>query len=492
MGLMVQRSVGISITGEHASFVELAKVGGRVRLRGTGTIRLPLGGPPPFAGPPPGTGDSRPDRDDALGTLPERLRKRRPDAVIIGLPRRAIVLRSLDLPSLDDKDLAGLLAFEVERHLPFPPEEACYQFQRQKRNGGKVTVMLAATRRGEGERHLQMVQALGLEPTGVDVSAFAAANALVYHRRPRRGEIVCLIALAAGEVEVSVVRDGVLLSSRVLPLAEDPVEPLLQELRRAQEDGVARPTRVFVEAGTDMLCGRLAEALGVPVEAWSPATPPVDASAYGLALKGLMKLPIQIDLLPPERRPKRRERAVAVMFVLLALLGALAAAFGVGSVYRDRTTLRQLTLRVAEAKAHAAEVDALKAEFLKLRKQQQILDELVQARGRGLGGLRELVSLLPGNVALSEFSLEGTKLQIRGTTGGSASELIAAFERSSYFENAAFTSPISAQGADRQVFQLQAFVKSGERQAAGNEERPAGGRQRAAGSGRSSPARTQP
>jgi hypothetical protein len=81
--------------------------------------------------------------------------------------------------------------------------------------------------------------------------------------------------------------------------------------------------------------------------------------------------------------------------------------------------------------------------------------------------------ILPRDVALTEFVLDGNKLVIRGTTSGSPAEMIAAFEKSSVFENAAFTSPIAAQGRDRQGFQLQAFVRETARAASPESRTPA-------------------
>lgn len=231
--------------------------------------------------------------------------------------------------------------------------------------------------------------------------------------------------------------------------------------------------RIRICGGSPELRARLQTELGLAAEGWSPAARPVDASAFGLALKGLVKLPIHIDLLSPERTTQARERAVAVMFALLGLVTILGGALGLHAAYRERTTLSRLDQRVAEAKAKAAEVEALKAEFAKLRNQLQVLDGIAQERGRVLPVLKELVSLLPAEVALTEVALEGSKLQIRGSTGASASDLISAFGRSSLFENAAFTSPISVQGKDRQGFQLQVFVKGSGQQAAGSEREDA-------------------
>jgi len=148
------------------------------------------------------------------------------------------------------------------------------------------------------------------------------------------------------------------------------------------------------------------------------------------------------------------------MFALLGVLAVLGAALGISSAYRERRTLSLLNQRTTAAKAQADEVEALKTELTTLQNQLQVFKGIAEERGRAVLVLREVVRLLPADVYLTELTLDGNRLQIRGSTATSASELIAAFERSSLFENAAFTSPISAQGKDRQGFHLQTFVRT--------------------------------
>jgi Tfp pilus assembly protein PilN len=480
MRLGIQRSLGIRITSGRAVFVELEKTLGRVRMRRAGVVPLRPGGTPSELLRP---GDKMFDLDHcpATGSPSGDLGPNgKRDAVVLGLSRRSIVLRALEFPALDQADLTGLLGYEIERHLPFPVDEAWYSFQPLTQEGGKVKVLLAAVRRTDVERDLERLEELGLRATAVDVSACAAVNALLYRERATRGEVVVLIELDEGQAEVSLAREGTLVSARAVAIGDDAVEPLRLEVKRVLEDGPAGPARVALTGGNEELRLRLSEALGLPVEWWSADAAPVDAAAYGLALKGLVNLPLRIDLLPRDRKPQRREPAVLVMFALLVLIGVLGAALAAGAAYRERRTLSGLTQRIAEVKSRAAEVETLKADFARLRQQVQVLDGIAQERGRGLLALRELAGLLPADVVLTEFVLEGGKLQIRGSTAASPSELIAAFERSAFFENAAFTSPIAAQGADRQGFQLQAFVKG------------TGSTQQAAGSGQPSGTRRQP
>lgn len=477
----MKRSLGVRIDGDRLHFVELEKIVGRVRLRRAGTRPIPPSGAPTLPGQP---GDDvleprqRPPTGNVAGGFPAN---GTPDAVVLGLPRRSVVLRTLELPALDQKDLTGLLTYEIERHLPFPVEEAWYSFQPLTQEGAKVKILLAAARRTDVERDVERLARLGLRPSAVDVSACAAVNALLYRERPKRGGVVILIEPGEGQAEVSVVREGTPASARAVTFDAVAVEPLRREVARVVEDGGVAPARIVLTAGDEALRIRLSEALALPVEWWNADAPSLDAAAYGLALKGLVHLPIRMDLLPQEGKPKRREPAVVVMFALLALIGVLGAALAAGAAYRERKTLHGLAQRVTDVKSRAVEVEALKREFTRLRSQVQMLEGIAQERGRGLLVLREVAELLPADVALTEFALEGNKLQIRGSTVAPPSELIAAFERSAVFENAAFTSPIAAQGRDRQGFQLQVFVKNGDQRSANSDQRSAIGQPSAKG-----------
>ena len=108
------RSIGIHLTDQGASFVELESLLGRVRVLDAGLLALDAmdtsGGRATVASGEPVSGG-------------RRSRFAKVDDVILGLPRRAVICRFIDVPNVEDEQLAGLIAFEIERHLPFPLEE---------------------------------------------------------------------------------------------------------------------------------------------------------------------------------------------------------------------------------------------------------------------------------------------------------------------------------------------------------------------------------
>lgn len=434
MGRVRRIALGISLRGPRVSWAELTTRLGWVRVLRSGTL----------------------DGE----TVPERPPWRRPDRVVVGLPRRSVVFRWLERPDVDNGHLAGLLAYEVEEHVPFPADEVAYDFQKMRRRGSRAEVLLVGTRKDDVTRALEQVARLGIDaPTAVDVTSLAAVNGLLFRKRTRPGEITCFVEIDGGEAEVSAVRDGTLVSSRALALEDDATPVLVDELRRVLATSPPHSARVFTSGAGDELCARIGAALGVATEAWSPGPSGVDPAAFGLALRGLRKVPLHIDLLPAERRKTTRERALTLTVALMALVGLLAAAVGLGAAHREWRALSDVTGRLTEAKARVAEIERLKAEVQRLTSRVQFLDQARRERELPLRALRELARVLPDDAALSELVSDWPRVQIRGSTASSPSGLISAFEQSTAFENAAFTSPIAAQG-DRQGFQIRVSLKA--------------------------------
>jgi Tfp pilus assembly PilM family ATPase len=104
------------------------------------------------------TAFSVPADEDAAGSIRRQLleagvRARRAQ---VGLPRRAVVAKAVELPAVPGADLRRMVGFELERHLPFPPAEALFDFEVLAREAGRpLRVLLVAV-----ERRSQAVRVL--------------------------------------------------------------------------------------------------------------------------------------------------------------------------------------------------------------------------------------------------------------------------------------------------------------------------------------------
>src|SRR5574337_320819 len=142
-------------------------------------------------------------------------------------------------------------------------------------------------------------------------------------------------------------RKSILRSARYVTLGPSaPLDVLVPEISallvQLEVNGGQAAGRISISgtgAGRGDLLHHLAERTGLAAEFLQPfrriKTQGVDpqvahslGAAVGLALNGLVKLPLAIDLLPKELAPPRRDPNLAMTFRLLALIVLLGLPYG--------------------------------------------------------------------------------------------------------------------------------------------------------------------
>jgi type IV pilus assembly protein PilM len=128
-----------------------------------------------------------------------------PRRVRLGVANQRIVVRTLDLPPIDDpKALAAAVKQEAPDHIPMPMEEAVVDFQSLglvgTATGPRTRVVVAAARRETIDRLVDAAHHAGLELAGIDLSAFAMIRAL----RPAESEGAVLYVNASGLTNIAV------------------------------------------------------------------------------------------------------------------------------------------------------------------------------------------------------------------------------------------------------------------------------------------------
>lgn len=460
-------SLGIDLRGGQVCHALLSKLLGRIQLLDWGIEEL-----------------SAEEKDkpevltEKLAQLVTRLPKR-PMFVTVGLPRRLVTMRTVSMPAVGEKELKGILEYEVERYIPFPPEAAQYDFQVLERDAEKVTVLLAAARKEEIGRYLAFLEEAGIKPTALGVSTFASLNALLYNGNRGGETLTALVDLRNGEAELGVAKAGVFRYARYIPIGQvAPLDALLPDLTgllaHLEANGGAQAGRITLSgsgAGRGDLLHHMAERTGLSVEFFQPfqrikatgVDPQVALSlgaAVGLALNELTPLPLDIDLLPEAVAPPRRDPILGTTVRLVVLILALGLAYIVGEAIGERRALAELTARLAKVQAEAAKVDQLKGEVASLSSKIAALDKIDREEVRKLDVLKELVQVLPKGVTLTLFSVEEREVRIGGSITGSASDLISILEQSPIFENVGFTSPVASRGTESQDFQIKALLET--------------------------------
>ena len=103
--------------------------------------------------------------------------------VRLGVANQRIVMRTLDLPPLnDDKEIESAVRFQAQDHIPMPLDQAVLEHHAvgtvDTPEGSKTRVIVVAARRDMIQQLLHATRKAGLRPHGIDLSAFAMIRAL--------------------------------------------------------------------------------------------------------------------------------------------------------------------------------------------------------------------------------------------------------------------------------------------------------------------------
>lgn len=386
-----------------------------------------------------------------------------PWTVAIGLPRSAATVKPIELPSVNG-ETRDMVRFELERHLPFPAEDAPFDYVPLPSEGNGTTaagdgarrVLIVAADRRVVEGALRIAEEAGLRPASVTV---AVHNLLALVPRLHSGRIVWLHR--AGErTEALLLSGATLVLSRSLPGAEGAIA---DEVRRSL-DAVHWKGCDQIWISGDALSSDAQAAFGAPL-----TEPPYTARArqclaavtegprgevelaLAVALAGRTR---PLELLPEPLRPRRFTQAqlitggMAALTVLLGLVALLAPG------YRESRRLSALNAQVARLDPEVRAVDKVVQELERKRKLLDTVQSIESGNIRPLPVLRELTELLPADAWLTTLSFDSKGVELTGQAAAAAA-LIPILENSPRLERVEFSSPVTT-GRDRQQFRIRA------------------------------------
>ena len=196
----------------------------------------------------------------------------------------------------------------------------------------------------------------------------------------------------------------------------------------------------------------------------TPALVPLLSVPVGLALKGIRSTPVDINLIPPELRLKKKRSMRKVTAAGCAVLGVLGiVGLGLKTAADLRSELSVVTQEVSELKKQVRSIEALQEEA---RKAEQVAAAITGIRAGDISKLKlleELTRIIPEDSFLTEFYYKAGEKKISLTGfAASASKLVPLLEESPLFESVKFTSPITSdKRTGKERFRLEMNISSG-------------------------------
>jgi type IV pilus assembly protein PilM len=108
-----------------------------------------------------------------------------PKRVRLGLGNQRVIVRTLRMPAIEDpKEMEAAIRFQAQEQIPMPLDQAVLQHQvvggvaAEEGSGPQVDVVVIAARRDMITSFVEPLRRAGLEPVGIDLSAFGMIRAL--------------------------------------------------------------------------------------------------------------------------------------------------------------------------------------------------------------------------------------------------------------------------------------------------------------------------
>jgi len=379
----------------------------------------------------------------------------------VGLDRSLAVVKILELPRSESVDLSQMVRFELERHVPFPPEDiACDWSANPGRANGPLRVLVAACEPRRLDHAVRLVSEARRRPLALSVACHDLRSLLPRTIAPVR---VVWAHRHDGRTDLVFLGRGTVRLSRVIP-AETPQE-LVREIQRSIGLLQWRDCAALWISGDEVdrfisapVLSELHAAVSEPPfgqlgQALVDSLPEDRRGAAMLALAvAVGSRHPRINLLPTGLRPLRASRGQLVTGLMLCLTILLGLGYLGAQVWQRARYVRYLSQEIQRLDSDAKSVERLSA---MVTKKKQLLGTLqgVETKGlRSLPFLRDLTSLVPQDAWLQALNMDPQGVELIGQAG-TASALIPALEASPWLDHVEFTSPVT-KGQGKEQFRI--------------------------------------
>ena len=388
------------------------------------------------------------------------------------LPRAAAAFNRVILPASARENLAQVLDYEMDRLIPLPRDAVYYDFSARLLGTERLEVLVMCIPRAVVQTHLEALEDAFVHPRGVVLASTAIADYLAFCRGGA-GPALGLLVSAADGVELTLLADGRLVGSQLLParmvrsptvlertLQRQIAEEMLPEaelpiFQWQLANGASPPMPPLGDGDLVALARGRLDAPPDFLEHADPALLPAVGAALDAVREGTVTVREgmrRVNLLPEVGR--RDDESSLATGILAALVALLSLVWLGSAVVKDELLRRQVRDRIEAVAPQVREVKALQNEIDDLRKQTDILTAGDEERVTKL--LNELTTIVASDAYLTSLNLRAGKLTLEGQAR-SASDLISALGKAKHFKNVAFTSPTTRVG-DKERFAIVAEI----------------------------------
>ncbi len=144
----------------------------------------------------------------------------KPRHVVTAVGGRDVIIKKISMDRMKESEAREVIRWEAEQHVPFDMDNVELDFQVLDPTGEglQMSVLLVAAKRELVENKLALLADVGIEPSVIDVDAFALHNAFEVNYPDAMAGVVGLVNVGHEMTNVNILEDGVPILTRDLPL----------------------------------------------------------------------------------------------------------------------------------------------------------------------------------------------------------------------------------------------------------------------------------
>ena len=144
-----------------------------------------------------------------------------------------VIIKKIPMDRMSEPDAREVIRWEAEQHVPFDMENVQLDFQilDEGASGAQMQVLLVAAKRELIENRMSLLADAGLNPSAIDVDAFALHNAFERNYPDSQRGLVALVNVGNETTNVNLLENGVPILVRDIPFGSRRLRESLQRER---------------------------------------------------------------------------------------------------------------------------------------------------------------------------------------------------------------------------------------------------------------------
>jgi type IV pilus assembly protein PilM len=206
--------------------------------------------------------------------------------VVTAVGGRDVIIKKIAMDRMKEAETREVIRWEAEQHVPFDMDnvEIDFQILDPEGDGLQMTVLLVAAKRELVEHKLALLSDVGVQPSVIDVDAFALHNAFEINYPEAMRGVVGLVNIGHETTNINILDEGVPVLTRDIPIGTRRFKEDLQRERGLSADEADRLLQGSEESSAlDPMLESRGEELAVGIERAAAFLQSASRSAGGIS-----------------------------------------------------------------------------------------------------------------------------------------------------------------------------------------------------------------